>query len=431
MNENLRSGEWVPKRSVQVYAFIFAFLVLLVDGADLMILSFSLNSLEAEFGLTPTEKGSLASFTLAGMGIGGIIGGWCCDRFGRVRTIVWSTMIFSVGTAVLGFTQSYWEFAILRFLSSLGLGTIYIAATVLMSEYVSGKYRTTILGTLQTGFTFGYIVATFMARWIIPDYGWRWMFFVAIAPVALAAVMRFLVPEPETWHAARRARSARVDAVVRKNTFYAIFADRKARMILLAWILALTALQFGYYGVNNWMPSYLEKELGVNFKSMTSYMIGAYSAMIFGKVLAGIGGDILGRRAVYVLGALGTAICLPAIVYWNTPDNILWLMVAFGFLYGVPFGVLGTYMSESFRTEFRGSAVGAAYNSGRVGGVVAPLLIGYLATNGSIGLGFVVMGGAFLVTAVIPLLFIGNRLHDPRKLVGEPEPEAVVEPARA
>lgn len=60
-------------------------------------------------------------------------------------------------------------------------------------------------------------------------------------------------------------------------------------------------LQFGYYGVNNWMPSYLESELGMKFKEMTAYMVGTYTAMILGKVLAGMMADKLGRRFTYAL----------------------------------------------------------------------------------------------------------------------------------
>ncbi len=75
------------KRTQQI-AFVFAFLALLVDGADMLLLSFSLNSLKAEFGLSNLQAGTLGSFTLAGMAIGGFIGGWACDHLGRVRTVV-------------------------------------------------------------------------------------------------------------------------------------------------------------------------------------------------------------------------------------------------------------------------------------------------------------------------------------------------------
>lgn len=97
-------------------AFIFAFLALLVDGADLMLLSYSLNSIKADFGLSSVQAGMLGSFTLAGMAVGGIFGGWACDKFGRVRIVVISILIFSLLTCGLGFTQSFLQFGILRFL---------------------------------------------------------------------------------------------------------------------------------------------------------------------------------------------------------------------------------------------------------------------------------------------------------------------------
>lgn len=184
-------------------AFFFAFLALLVDGADLMLLSYSLNSIKSEFQLSSVQAGMLGSFTLAGMAIGGIFGGWACDQFGRVRIVVISILLFSVLTCGLGLTQNFIQFSILRFFASLGLGSLYIACNTLMAEYVPTRYRTTVLGTLQAGWTVGYIVATLLAGWIIPDHGWRMLFYVAIVPVLLAVLMHFLVPEPQAWYHSR------------------------------------------------------------------------------------------------------------------------------------------------------------------------------------------------------------------------------------
>lgn len=417
------AGALSPAQSkLWIIVFIFCFLGLLIDGADLMLLSYSLSSLKAEFGLTSVEAGSLGSFTLAGMAIGGIYGGWACDRFGRVKTVVWSIVLFSVGTAILGMTHSYWQFACTRFFASLGLGALYVACNTLMAEYVPTRYRTTVLGTLQAGWSVGYIVATLLAGWILPEHGWRWLFYVAIIPVILAVLMQRLVPEPQAWLTARaeRAREKATgsqQALKKKpdGMFKLIFSDPKASRMFLLWALTAGFLQFGYYGVNNWMPSYLEGELGMNFKSMTSYMVGTYAAMIFGKILAGLAADRLGRRAVFAFGALGTAVFLPVIVLFQSPENILWMLVVFGFLYGIPYGVNATYMTESFEAKFRGSAVGGAYNIGRIGAAVAPAAIGFLASHGSIGMGFLVMGGAYFICGVIPALFIRDKQFDPQK----------------
>ena len=417
------AGALSPAKSkLWIIVFIFCFLGLLIDGADLMLLSYSLSSLKAEFGLTSVEAGSLGSFTLAGMAIGGIYGGWACDRFGRVKTVVWSIVLFSVGTAILGMTHSYWQFASTRFFASLGLGALYVACNTLMAEYVPTRYRTTVLGTLQAGWSVGYIVATLLAGWILPEHGWRWLFYVAIIPVILAVLMQRLVPEPQAWITARAERakekaSGSHNALKKKpdGMFKLIFSDPKASRMFLLWALTAGFLQFGYYGVNNWMPSYLESELGMNFKSMTSYMVGTYAAMIFGKILAGLAADRLGRRTVFAVGALGTAIFLPVIVLFQSPENILWMLVVFGFLYGIPYGVNATYMTESFEAKFRGSAVGGAYNIGRIGAAVAPAAIGFLASHGSIGVGFLVMGGAYFICGVIPALFIRDKQFDPQK----------------
>ncbi|WP_288491830.1 MFS transporter [uncultured Acinetobacter sp.] len=395
-------------------AFFFAFLALLVDGADLMLLSYSLNSIKAEFQLSSVQAGMLGSFTLAGMAIGGIFGGWACDQFGRVRIVVISILLFSVLTCGLGLTQNFIQFSILRFFASLGLGSLYIACNTLMAEYVPTRYRTTVLGTLQAGWTVGYIVATLLAGWIIPDHGWRMLFYVAIVPVLIAVLMHFLVPEPQAWYHSRNDLTGQ-DTNTQESALKRIFVDPRNRKMFILWALTAGFLQFGYYGVNNWMPSYLESELGMKFKEMTAYMVGTYSAMILGKVLAGYMADKLGRRFTYAFGAIGTAIFLPLIVFYNSPDNILFLLIAFGFLYGIPYGVNATYMTESFPTHIRGSATGGAYNVGRLGAAIAPATIGFLASGGSIGLGFLVMGAAYLICGVIPALLIKEKQYDPQQ----------------
>ena len=97
----------------------------------------------------------------------------------------------------------------------------------------------------------------------------------------------------------------------------------------------------------------------------------------------------------------------------HTPGNIVVLLTAFGFLYGMPYGVNATYMTESFATGVRGTAVGGAYNIGRIGAAIAPALLGLIATRYSIGLGLIVMGGAYLLTGIIPALFIREKMYDP------------------
>ena len=375
MNATALSPNPAPaiSRRTMLIAFVFCFLGLLADGVDLMFLAYSLNSLKAEFGLSNFEAGSLGSLTLAGMAVGGIYGGWCCDRFGRVRVVTWTIVLFSIGTALLGLTQNYWQFALIRFVASLGLGSLFVACNILMSECVGTRYRTTILAAMQAGWTVGYLVATLLAGQIIPEFGWRALFFTAVAPALVCLALRPWVPESPSWLAAQAGRQ-RPGAAPQSHAeaggagpLGRMLGDPETRGMFLLWSLTSCFLLFGYYGTNNWMPSYLESELGMNFKSMTGYMVGTYSAMILGKVAAGVCADLFGRRLTFAAGAIGSAAFMPLIVFYHSPSNILWILITFGFIYGVPVGVLATYMTESFSTRVRGSAVGTAYNLGRTG----------------------------------------------------------------
>lgn len=407
-----------PKK-IWITAFIFAFLALLCDGADLGFLALSLTSLKAEFHLTGLQAGTLGSLTLFGSAIGGLVGGWACDRFGRVRIIVFFIAFSSILTCALGFTHSYEQFAAIRVFGSMGLGALYIACNILMSEMVPTKHRTTVLATLMTGYTLGSLLATLLAGHIIPEHGWRFLYWLAIVPIILSLFMHSLVPEPESWKISRQLKERELanggPVVSRQNPYKEIFKNKKHGTMFILWVISTGALQFGYYGVSNWLPAYLESDLGIKFKEMAMYMVGTFIIMIFAKIIAGMVADRLGRRAVFAFGTIGTALFIPVIVYFNTPTNILWLMLFFGFLYGIPYAINATYMTESFPTSIRGSAVGGAYNVGKVLSIFSPLTIGYLSQNGSIGLGLLVMAAAYFVCGVIPLLFIKDRLYNPQK----------------
>ena len=334
MNATALSPNPAPaiSRRTMLIAFVFCFLGLLADGVDLMFLAYSLNSLKAEFGLSNFEAGSLGSLTLAGMAVGGIYGGWCCDRFGRVRVVTWTIVLFSIGTALLGLTQNYWQFALIRFVASLGLGSLFVACNILMSECVGTRYRTTILAAMQAGWTVGYLVATLLAGQIIPEFGWRVLFFTAVAPALVCLALRPWVPESPSWLAAQAGRQ-RPGAAPQSHAeaggagpLGRMLGDPETRGMFLLWSLTSCFLLFGYYGTNNWMPSYLESELGMNFKSMTGYMVGTYSAMILGKVAAGVCADLFGRRLTFAAGAIGSAAFMPLIVFYHSPSNILWIL---------------------------------------------------------------------------------------------------------
>jgi AAHS family cis,cis-muconate transporter-like MFS transporter len=399
---SVSQGRWL-------LVFILGYLALMADGADVMMYGLTLTRIKDDFGLSNVQAGALGSLTLLGMAVGGILGGWASDRIGRVRVVVWALALFSLGAGLLGLTHSFLEFAIVRFISSLGIGSM-VLVTTLVAEYVPTERRSLILGALQTGISAGYIVVIALSSWILPHYGWRTLYYVSALPVVFALAIKFAVPEPASWqasHAVERTSQRRW----RDSRYHVIFSNRQTRTLFILWTLTSVFILSGFYGLNNWLPTYLEKELHIKFSALTGYMIGTYVVAFVGKIFAGWLGDRWSRRGVYIFGCVGAALFLPVIIFWHTRENIAVLMLFFGFLYGVPLGTIGTFMSESFATSIRGTAVGGSYNLGRFCSGAAPIVIGFLATQFSIGLGFLVVGAVFLLSGVTAV-FIPDRLYD-------------------
>lgn len=397
-------------------AFLFCFLALLVDGMDIALLGYTLVSLKTDLGITSLQAGALGSWSLAGMAVGGFLGGWACDKYGRVKVIAFSVISFSLLSGLIGLTHSFEAFAFFRFLSSIGLGAVYTAANTLMAESVPSKHRAFILSIMVAGISVGLLCAAWLAGWIIPTYGWRVLYFITMLPVIFGVLMLFMVPEPEVWkEMKRRIQQENIKSHKKsENLFKVILNDPQNRKMFLLWMFCTSFLQFGLYGMMNWFPAFLEQHLHVNFKAMTGYMIASAAVAILAKFISGYFADKVGRKPIFAIGTIGCAAILFYIVNYSTADNILMLMMVHGFFYGIPVGIAATYMTESFPTQVRGTAVGGSYNLARIAAIFAPLTIGFLSQHSVDGLGhgMMLMGLAWAVSGLIAIFFIKDRLYD-------------------
>src|SRR6476619_5460355 len=106
------SGRWIAAA---------VFVAMVVDGMDLQMLSLALSSITKELHLSTVGAGALGTYTLAGMGIGGVLSGRLSDRVGRLRVIRGAVVVFTICTGIIGFVQDYWQIAVMRFISGFGI----------------------------------------------------------------------------------------------------------------------------------------------------------------------------------------------------------------------------------------------------------------------------------------------------------------------
>ncbi len=404
-------------------AVIAVFMAILVDGMDNQLLYFAVPVLMKQWALSKVAAGALGSYQLIGLGIGGITGGWFSDRIGRVKVMLIALTIFAGFNFIVGFAQDYNQFAICRFLGGLGLGALYTIGMLLAAEYVPTVHRGKFLSGMAAAFSIGLMCAALLAGWIIPIWGWRTMFIASIVPGLICFIILCFVKDPQSYTAVRAAKlaAAKEGKTAKdkpRNEYALMFANAKTRKTFLIWVCMAITMQFGYAGATNWMPTYLVNELGINFKSVSWYLAASYLATVIGKLLAGVIADKFGRSKVWLFGGVSTAIVLPLLVHYAGPANAAVLMLIFGFFYGIPYAINPTFMNESFPTEFRGTATGAAHNLGRIGSTLSPIMIGLVATKYTIGAGLVVLAGAYLFTGILGGFFMKDKMYDP-KAVGK------------
>ena len=178
----------------------------MLDAADVFLYVFALNRIRAEFSLTNGQAGMVATITLLAAAAGGIVGGALTDRLGRTRMLVYTIVVYSIGSAGTALSSGLASLVFWRAIVGLGLGGEWAAGAVLVSETWPAKHRAKAIGWMQSGWAIGYLLAAAASALILPRYGWRWLFAVGFLPAIAAVAIRRGVKEPEVWQ--RRTTSA-------------------------------------------------------------------------------------------------------------------------------------------------------------------------------------------------------------------------------
>ena len=369
----------------------------MLDAFDVMLFALVLPAVRADLGLTNRDGGFLGSVMLIAAAGGGIAFGRIADRFGRVRALMLSVVLYSVFTFACGFANTLGQFVVFRIFLGIGMGGVWSSGAALVSESWPARHRGKALGIMQSGWAIGYAAAVLVNGFVQPRHGWRAVFFIGILPALFTLGVQRYVREPAIWTAASRSG-------VKSPGLSSIF-KRGIGPLTVVLTLMNTCTLFAWWGFNLWLPSYLKSSpaqggVGLGTAATTTYLFVMQAGMWVGYVTFGFISDRIGRKRTYVTYLLSAAVLLAVYVSVRVPTVLLILGPFVAFAATGYFSGFGAVTAEIYPTSVRATAQGFTYNVGRLASAAAPYLVGSLADTHGFGAALLVCSAAFVAAAV-------------------------------
>ena len=345
-----------------------------MDGFDLLILGFMLSAISADLNLTPGQAGSLVTWTLIGAVFGGIFFGILSDKYGRIRVLTWTIVLFAVFTGLCAFAQGYWDLLIYRTIAGIGLGGEFGIGMPLAAEAWPARHRARVSSYVALGWQLGVLGAAVLTPLLLPSIGWRGMFLVGVIPAVVAWVIRNKRHEPEVF----TARSPK-DQPSAMQCLKLLMKDKATTKISLGVIVLTSVQNFGYYGIMIWMPSFLSKQMGFSLTKSSMWTAATIIGMSVGIWVFGQMADRIGRKPTFLIFQVGSVISVLAYSQLSDPTAMLWVGAIMGLFVNGMMGGYGAVISEAYPTEARATAQNVLFNIGRAVGGFGPVVIGALA----------------------------------------------------
>jgi len=357
-------------------------------------------------------SGYATTAMILGWATGGIFFGMMSDRWGRVKTMMATLLVYSGFTGLSGLSTNWIDFTIYRFLVGLGVGGMFGAATTLVAESVPGRVRAVALGALQALSALGNIMGSLISLQVQPGAsdvlwgysGWRLLFFVGILPSLLIVPIIFVLREPEAWKRAKEEAARGVQRNV--GSPVELFRSPEWRRNSIVGLMLGVSGMIGLWGIGFFSPELISTALaGAPQQTIDSVRgwgtalqdVGSFLGMVTFTAVA----SLVSRRLAFFFAFLGGMI-VTAFVFnsLQTAGDAYWMLPMMGFAQLALFAGYSIYFPELFPTRLRGTGVGFCYNTVRYLAAPAPILLGYLSAALSFRTAAVLMSSVYVIGMV-------------------------------
>src|SRR6266496_3597873 len=364
----------------------------LLFGFDTAVIAGTTQQLTVVYNLTSFTLGLTVFIGLAGTVICAMSAGVVGQRIGGREALRIMAILYTISALGCALAWNWPALMVFRFIGGLGIGGSSVLGPVYIAELAPAKWRGRMVGLFQINIVIGILLA-YLSNAIIARLGlgaaeWRWQFGVAAVPAVLFLVLLFGIPRSPRWlvtqNRVEEARSvlqmmgAEDPEGELKEIVESVHLDRLqtaeplfARKYRLPIFLAVTIGMFNQLsGINAilYYLNYIFEKAGYSKMSgdLQAVAVGAMNlvATLFAMTLI----DKLGRKALLLIGSVGTAASLAGVsaVFFSQSHQsyLLWLLVAYIAFFAISQGaVVWVYIGEVFPNRVRAKGQGLGSSS--------------------------------------------------------------------
>lgn len=373
------------------------FLTYFYDSYDLAILSVAMPALIIALGIDLTIGGFLHSATMIGAAIGSILIGIIAENYGRKLAIIISLIEFGIGTLLIYFIDDWISWAILRFLTGIGVGGVWGPCVSLVAAHWNPRYMARANAFMLSTFAIGWIAASFLGRFIL-QYDWRVLFLLGGTSILVAGYVWIAIPNDK-----KNINELDITGSQQKISLSILFNQENRKTTFLATLLNVCQMG-GFWGAGAWIPTFLVKERGLEMGNMASFLVLMYIGVFLGYQLFGYIADKLGRRKAILLCFILDCLTVPCYLIINNAIFLFYFGPIMGLGFGGVFGVTGSFYAELFDEKIRALASGFCFNVGRLGAVIAPFTVGIIGQKLGLVYGIITSPVIFFIGILVTLL---------------------------
>jgi MFS transporter, AAHS family, 4-hydroxybenzoate transporter len=373
---------------------------LMIDGFDVQSMGYAAPALIKDWGIPSPTLGPVFSAGLFGILVGSLVFSTVADKIGRRPMLLIATLFFSLMTFWTARANSITELLVIRFIAGAGLGGIMPNALALTGEYMPSRLRVPAMMHVGNGFNFGAALGGFIAAWLIPNFGWRSVFYFGGAvPLVIAFLMFFFLPESLQFMVIQGQNPSKIRKWLKRVDMSAptgervqyvtreekrsgvpvihLFSEGRGPVTLLLWAVYFLNL-LNLFLLSSWLPTLVSS---AGYSGSTAVLAGAM--LQAGGALGALAvAPIIGRVGLVGSLTVGFTMAAVCIALIGQPGTSLPFLFTVIFLAG--WGILGGQVAMNalagvyYPTYLRSTGVGWCLGIGRIGAIVGPLFAGEL-----------------------------------------------------